>query len=195
MLADDLPAQWNSWSAARRKAYQTELAKAYDVEIAPPVAKPPKPSPFRKKVSTPGAHTEVFKTWPQHRLTSSKSFTLRRWQGASGALIEEITQFYQLHNPGKLQDGSVDKLLKKFEGREKTLLTSIKNKYINQQQQPVAGSTPVAGARNAAFTRSTAMALLPVLCSPQCVGPDTQLRRGISSHPLLLFNLTRCCCR
>ena len=165
MLADELPAQWSYWSAARRNAYKTELAKAYHVEIAPPVPNPPKPSPSRKKVR------RTLSTNPlQPRLTSSTPMCIpvahshRIWQGASAALIEEISDFYQQHAPGKLQDGSVDKLLKKFKGREKTLLTNIKSKYVNQEVQLVAGTAAATGTQCSAHSQGPCVRVLFSAC-------------------------------
>ena len=50
----------------------------------------------------------------------------------SMAYSDQVREFYLVHNPGKLEDGTAERLLEQHRGREDELLRKIKQKYSSQ---------------------------------------------------------------
>ena len=56
--------------------------------------------------------------------------TAQMLQAAPSSIVEDqIYEFYAKHNPEKIEDGTMERLLQKFSGREHELLRNIKKKY------------------------------------------------------------------
>ena len=56
---------------------------------------------------------------------------------------QQVVRFYEEHNPDKIDDGTVDRLLDKYRGKEHLLLKKVTEKYGKESVPGVAGYTAV----------------------------------------------------